>query len=80
MANLDTIAQSAVSAEALLELGLAVSSEDRPNFVDAHKWFSLAALKGNAEAARFRRDLQQEMTSAQVTAAQRAAREWMTCQ
>ena len=45
-----------------------------------HSYDVVVEGKGNAEAARFRHDLQQEMTSAQVTAAQRAAREWMTCQ
>ena len=47
------------------------------NLVAAHKWFNLAATRGNLEAARCRQELAMEMSQAEVFAAQRAAREWM---
>jgi hypothetical protein len=78
MATTQHAAGPQMSADKLLQLGIAVSSATRPNLVDAHKWFSLAALLGNEEAALCRKELLVEMSSAEVTAAQRAAREWMT--
>jgi uncharacterized protein len=48
-----------------------------PDMVSAHKWFNIAALCGNAEAARLRREIAEEMSGAEIAAAQRAAREWM---
>ena len=48
------------------------------DMVAAHKWFNIAALRGNAEAARLRREIADEMSEAEVAAAQRAARDWIT--
>lgn len=48
------------------------------DMVSAHKWFNIAALRGNAEAARLRREIAGEMSEAEIAAAQRAARDWMT--
>ena len=66
--------------DVLLKLGLMYSSggsipADR---VAAHKWFNIAASKGNRDAVRLRRELAEEMTPAEIAAAQRAAREWLT--
>jgi TPR repeat protein len=47
------------------------------DLVTAHKWFNIAALKGNAEAARLRRELSAEMSDGDIAAAQRAARAWL---
>lgn len=47
------------------------------DLVTAHKWFNIAALKGNAEAARLRRELSAEMSDSEIAAAQRAARAWL---
>ena len=46
--------------------------------VAAHKWFNIAALRGNAAAARMRREIAIEMSDTEIAAAQRAARAWMT--
>ena len=46
--------------------------------VAAHMWFNIAALKGDREAVQLRRELSGEMTSEEIAAAQRAAREWLT--
>jgi hypothetical protein len=47
------------------------------DMVSAHKWFNIAALRGNAEAARSRREIAEEMSDADIAAAQRAARDWI---
>lgn len=67
-------------ADALLELGLMYSTgrDVELDLVTAHKWFNLSALRGNAEARRYRAELTSEMSKADVTKAQRLAREWMT--
>ena len=38
---------------------------------------NIAALKGNRDAVRLRRELAVEMDEAEIAAAQRAAREWL---
>jgi uncharacterized protein len=48
------------------------------DYVEAHKWFNIAALKGDSEARVRRQELTAIMTQAQVAAAQRAAREWLS--
>jgi len=47
------------------------------DYVSAHKWFNLAAVKGNAEAIRLRSEIAIEMTEAEIAQAQRAARDWL---
>lgn len=72
-------AELAPSADALFELGLRYSTgRDCPvDFVTAHKWFNLAALKGNIAAREYRKELSDEMTKAEVAEAQKLAREWL---
>ena len=66
--------------DALFELGLMYCSgrDCSVDLVSAHKWFNLAALRGNDEAKRYRLELAREMSKAQVAAAQKLAREWLT--
>jgi TPR repeat protein len=87
MARLDiTDGTSAAMAEAkptsddLFELGMLYSAgiDAEPNLIEAHKWFNLAAIRGNAAAASYRQEIAREMCAADVAAAQRAAREWLT--
>jgi uncharacterized protein len=47
------------------------------DYVTAHKWFNLAAMHGNTDAVRLRREIAAEMTADEIAAAQRAARDWM---
>ena len=65
--------------DALFELGLMYASgrEVERDFVSAHKWFNLAALRGNQEAKRYRLELSEEMTKAEIAQAQRYARAWL---
>jgi len=67
------------SGDMFLRLGMMYSTgADVPtDYVSAHKWFNLAAMRGNAEAARLRRELAVEMTDAEIARAQRAARDWL---
>jgi TPR repeat protein len=69
------------TADTLFELGMMHSSgrEVAPDLITAHKWFNLAALRGNAEAKRYRMEIALEMTKAEIAEAQRQAREWMRC-
>jgi hypothetical protein len=46
--------------------------------IEAHKWFNIAAAGGDRAAAEHRDELAREMTREEVTAALRAAREWVT--
>jgi len=48
------------------------------NLVAAHKWFNLAALKGRPDAIALRREVAEVMSEAEIAAAQREARAWMT--
>jgi len=48
------------------------------DFVTAHKWFNLAAIRGNKEAIRLRREIAEQMSANEVSAAQRAARAWLS--
>jgi hypothetical protein len=47
------------------------------NLVAAHQWFNLAALKGRGDAIRLRREVAEQMSEAEIAAAQREARAWM---
>jgi hypothetical protein len=47
------------------------------NLVAAHKWFNLAALKGRVDAVALRREIAEQMSEAEIAAAQREARAWM---
>jgi len=48
------------------------------NLVAAHKWFNLAALKGRTDAIAMRREVAAMMSDAEIAAAQREARAWIT--
>lgn len=68
------------NSDDLFRLGLIYSTdvEDRgPDFVEAHKWFNLAAMMGSIPAKAYREEIVLEMTSDDVTLAQKAARGWL---
>ena len=48
------------------------------DLVSAHKWFNLAAVKGNIDAIRLRREIADQMSEIEIAAAQRAARDWLS--
>lgn len=67
-------------ADALYNLGLAYSTGQgvTVDFVAAHKWFNLAAMKGSELAKSWRAQLAAEMSSGQIAEALRLAREWLS--
>ncbi len=66
-------------ADALYNLGLAYSTGHGVDvdYISAHKWFNLAAMKGVDEAKGWRSQLSREMSAGQIAEAQRQAREWL---
>ena len=67
-------------ADALYNLGLAYSTGQgvSVDYVAAHKWFNLAAMKGSEIAKSWRAQISREMDSSQIAEAQRLAREWLS--
>ena len=66
-------------ADTLYEVGLAYSNGvgvDR-DYEAAHKWFNLAAAKGSEAAKTLRQDLATHMSRAEISRAQKAARNWL---
>ena len=66
--------------EACYELGVAYSTGTAGveiDFIEAHKWFNLAALNGNMEAQLCRADIAEDMTAREIAEAQRQARAWL---
>ncbi len=76
--NYETEARGGRS-DALYSLGLAYSTGQGVvvDYVAAHKWFNLAAMKGVDEARAWRAQLSREMSAVQIAEAQRQAREWL---
>jgi TPR repeat protein len=66
--------------DALYNLGLAYSTGQgvSVDFVAAHKWFNLAAMRGIDAAKSWRAQIAREMNTAQIAEAQRLAREWLS--
>jgi TPR repeat protein len=83
MARLDmgAAAEMATTAsldETLFQMGIESSTREAdPDLVSAHKWFNLAAMRGNPDAARYRQEVALEMNATEIAEAQRAAREWI---
>ncbi len=66
--------------KALYELGIAYSTGTggvEIDFIEAHKWFNLAALNGSAMAQECRADIAEDMTAREIAEAQRQARAWL---
>jgi TPR repeat protein len=67
-------------ADALYNLGLAYSTGQgvTVDYVAAHKWFNLAAMRGSEIAKNWRAQISREMSTSQIAEAQRMAREWLS--
>ena len=66
--------------KALYDLGVAYSTGTggvEVDFVEAHKWFNLAALNGSGQAQECRADIAEDMTAREIAEAQRGARAWL---
>jgi TPR repeat protein len=70
----------AATSDILFEFGMmyCIGRGVEKDYVAAHKWLNLSALKGNREALTYRSELSREMTAEQVHEAQRQARAWLT--
>ena len=73
------LGEGPAAGDMLFELGMMYSvGRDVPiNLISAHKWFNLAAIKGNRDAVRLRREIADQMSESEIAAAQRAARDWL---
>ena len=69
----------APAADTFFELGMmySVGRSVPVDYVVAHKWFNLAAMRGNLDAIRLRREIADQMSDTEIAAAQRAARAWL---
>ena len=78
-ASMAPLGEGPAAGDMLFELGMMYSvGRDVPvDLVSAHKWFNLAAMKGNREAIRLRREVADQMSDGEIAAAQRAARDWL---
>lgn len=87
MALLDLSTEQAIeradtekTGEALYDLGILFSTGQGVDmdYVEAHKWFNLAALRGVNEARDWRAEIAREMSMDEISEAQRQAREWLS--
>jgi uncharacterized protein len=77
--NAAPLGEGAAASDMLFELGMMYSvGRDMPvDLIAAHKWFNLAAMKGNIDAIRLRREVANQMLDVDIATAQRAARDWL---
>ena len=77
--NMAPLGEGPASGGMLFELGMmySIGRSVPVDYVTAHKWFNLAALRGNDDAARLRREIADQMSEGEIAAAQRAARAWL---
>jgi TPR repeat protein len=73
------LGEAPAGADTYFELGMmySVGRSVPIDFVSAHKWFNLAAMRGNENAVRLRREIADQMSESEIAAAQRAARAWL---
>lgn len=64
---------------ACFDLGIAYSTgtEVEIDLIAAHKWFNLAAIRGDREAQACRADIAEDMTAREIAEAQRQARAFL---
>lgn len=73
-------AHGTVDDTEMFELGLmyAAGRQVAMDLIQAHKWFNLAAMRGNEAARRYRAEIAGDLTRAEISTAQRLAREWLS--
>jgi uncharacterized protein len=73
------LGEGPAAGDMLFELGMmhSLGREVPVDLISAHKWFNLAAVKGNRDAIRLRREIADQMSEGEIVAAQRAARDWL---
>jgi TPR repeat protein len=80
MRSSSTAESAGTSVEMLFHLGMmyCLGHEVEQDYVAAHKWFNIAALRGSIEARQYRCEISREMTVGQIAEAQRQARAWVS--
>lgn len=68
------------NAELFFQLGMkySIGRDVSVDYVEAHKWFNLAAMRGNRSAVEYRQELAEEMSTVDIASAQRAARDYLS--
>src|SRR4051812_317686 len=79
LAGIDVATLDKANGDVFYQLGILYSAggEIPADYVSAHKWFNIAAARGNKDATRLRREIAEEMSGDQIASAQRAARDWL---
>jgi TPR repeat protein len=79
IADIESAALGQANGDMFFELGMMYSTGRSvpTDLVSAHKWFNLAAMRGNSEAIRLRLEIAAEMSESEIATAQRAARDWI---
>ena len=79
LAAIESGSMGEASGDMFYRLGMmhSIGTDMPADYVTAHKWFNLAAMRGNADAARLRREIAGQMSEIEIAAAQRAARAWL---
>ena len=74
-----SLGNATATADTFYELGMmySVGRSVPLDFITAHKWFNLAAVRGNSNAIRLRREIAEQMSELEIAQAQRAARAWV---
>ena len=74
-----TLGEANAAEDVFFQLGMMYSTGSTipADYVSAHKWFNLAAMRGNKDAIRLRREIAEQMSESEIAAAQRAARDWL---
>ncbi len=74
-----TLGEANAGEDVFFQLGMMYSTGSTmpADYVTAHKWFNISAMRGNPDAIRHRRELADQMSEAEIAAAQRAARTWL---
>lgn len=75
-----SLGEAPAGADAFFHLGMmySIGRSVPVDLVSAHKWFNIAAMRGNRDAIRLRREIADQMSEQDIAAAQRAARAWLT--
>ena len=77
--TLDASITTDASHEEIYRVGLAYAEglDVEMDIVMAHKWFNLAALKGNELATEQRQEMADKMSQDEIKRALQSAREWL---
>jgi TPR repeat protein len=75
-----SLGEAPAGADTFFQLGMmySIGGSVPVDLVSAHKWFNIAALRGSEDAIRLRREVADQMSESEISAAQRAARAWLT--